>query len=113
MAVTVEQFLRGTNNIIELTLTDEGQAVPNLQLATQVDLNIGGLLITRTSSGQGINYNLGGGVIVINPGLIPEDLTSLPIAQLPTTITVYDQGNQQGVRFGGPDSEPELMFSVR
>lgn len=113
MATQAEPFLRGTNNLVELVLTEDGSPVPNLQLATQIDVNIGGLVLTRNGSGQGVDYSQGQGLVVLNPGEIPEDLTDLPIGWLPATITVFDPTNVQGVRFGGIDSDPRLYFSVR
>lgn len=110
MATQVERFLKGTNNLVKLQLLEDGQPV-DISVATQVDINIGGFLITRTSSVDGVDFSDGN--LTINPAQLTEDLSSLPNQWLPTAITIYDIQNTDGARFGGADSDPRLMFSVR
>ena len=114
MTLTVEPFLKGRNNLIKLTLLENGQPVPNLQLATQIDIVIGPYLtITRFASGNGVDFSQGNGLLVINPGGLIEDVSSIPDQQVDSAIIVYDTANTMGVQFGGADSDPKLAFSVR
>lgn len=111
MSVHKERFLKGSDNKIVLTLTEDGQPV-DIRIATQIDIDIGNFLkITRTTSENGVDFSTGD--LIITPGDLTEDVSVVPDQFIPTLITVYDIQNTNGAKFGGADSDPRLMFSVR
>ena len=111
MTTHIERFLKGTDNQVVLTLTEDGQPV-DIRIATRIDIDIGPYVnISRTSSEDGVDFSTGD--LIITPGDLAEDLTGLPESIIPTSVTVYDIQNTNGARFGGADSDPRLMFSVR
>lgn len=109
-----EDFLKGTNNVIALTLTEDGAAIAGAW--TEVEISIGewddSVQITRTADGDGVALNASNGVLTINPGQLSEDLTSLVAGEYPVYVRVTDATNPDGAVFGGSDSTDRLVFVV-
>ena len=108
-----EYFIRDSDNLIKLTLTEDG--VPVSGAWSALDITVEGVpYIHRTADGNGVTLNTGSGLLTISPG----DLTTSEKAAfaLLTTgrpyrveIVVTTALNDDGAVFGAPGSE-ELRF---
>lgn len=116
MANITEQLIKGSDNIITLTLTEDGTAISST--ATQIDITfyIGyglqpALTITRTPTGNGVSYS--GGVLEITPSDLTEDLTLLSNGRIyRAIIKLTTVGEPDGVVFGGADSDAQIYFHI-
>ena len=111
MANRTEHFVKGSDNAITLTLLEA--AVASTITATEINIDIGGLVtITRTPDGTGIAFV--NGVLTITPRSLTEDLSALKVGQLyRTKVVVKSSGATSGVVFGASDSNTRLFFLVR
>lgn len=111
-----EAFIKGSNNLITLTLTEDDVPISTdwTELAILIYNPHTGILvstITRTSSSDGVIFS--GGILTINPGLMTELLTELVAERLyRVKIRIKDAGHQVGVWFGDEDSKDRLYFIV-
>lgn len=113
-----EKFIKSRNNVITLTLTENGTAVAGAYTDLDIDLvhpekGTVALNISRTSDGNGVALSATTGVLTINPGLLTEDLSALLSgATYRVYVRVIDGSNAQGVIFGADDSDALLYFAV-
>jgi len=108
MANITEHFIKDSDNLITLTLTEDGSAITGSW--TQVDVYIGPVTISRTSEVGGITFS--NGVLTIQPGNLTEDLTALTVGLHRVYIVVISGSNINGVYFGADDSTDSLYFQV-
>lgn len=112
--MVTEHFVKDTNNVITLTLTENGVGISGTW--TSLEIRIGGLVtITRSSDGDGITLNTTTGVLTIDPGdLLAAEKAAyanlLPGNLYRTYVSVFDSGNDDGVDFGADDSEDGPLF---
>lgn len=110
MTVITEHFIKGADNQITLTLTEDGTAISGAW--TQLDIWIGSLRITRTSDGGGVTLNTTTGRLTINPADLTEDLGSLVVGEkYRVQIVITDATNDDGAVFGGSGSD-QLTFII-
>ncbi len=115
MADVAEKFVIGSNNLVSLVLTENDTPIENLPNASEVTTYIGEIVtIIRTNNDlDGVDYSQGGGLIVFNPGKIPETaINDLKNQRYRVKILVKDGLNPEGVLFGGKDSVDKLYFDV-
>lgn len=106
-----EFFLRGTDNQISITLTENDVAISGAW--TRLEIWIGSLEIERNVDGNGVALNTSTGVLTITPADLTEDLSSLVDGQeYDVLVRVVDSGNDDGAVFGGEDSDARLIFKV-
>jgi len=111
-----DSFIKGSNNIITMTLTEDGSPIGSSP--TQIDIDFLDVLtgavilnITRSPTGTGITFS--GGVLEIEPGLMGEPLTELVAGELyRIIITIITASEVQGVIYGGDDSDAKQFFLV-
>jgi hypothetical protein len=114
MAV-VERLVRNSDNLIKLTLTEDGAAISGAW--TSLEVHIGDTIVfTRSANGNGITLSVTTGVLTIDPA----DLSAPELTQLDTLvagqfykvrIVVYSASNDDGAVFCGPGSTL-LMFHI-
>ncbi len=112
MAV-VEQFIRGSDNIVKLTLTEDGTAITGAW--TGLSVYVGGIAITRAADGNGVALSTSTGILTISPG----DLTAPEVASLatleanhlyPVQIVVTSSANDDGAVWQPPDAR--ILFHI-
>lgn len=110
-AATVEDFVKGSNNVVTLTLDEGGTAITGAWTELDIRIGVDGFAINRTSNGAGIA--LTNGVLTINPANLSESLASLPCGRHRVTVRVKDgTTNTTGAYWGAADSDPLLAFDV-
>ena len=116
MADLTENFVKDSNNIISLTLTEDGTAISGAWTDLDIDFYRNGTLalnISRTADGTGVALNTSTGILTINPAQLSETLTDLIAGVLYRIfITVKDSTNPEGAIFGAEDSTSRLYFLV-
>ncbi len=113
--MVVEQFIRDSDNLIKLTLTEDDIAVSGTWTALDIFLD-DALFIHRTVDGNGVTLNTVTGVLTIAPGDLtaPEKAAFALLAaghNYPVEIVVTSATNDDGAVFGGTGSE-RLYFSI-
>jgi len=112
--MAIEYFIRGSDNQIKLTLTEDDLAIFGAWEA--VDIYIGSKSIHREVDEDGISLDTSTGILTITPG----DLTVDEQADLATLIAgrlyrgriiVTSTLNDDGAVFGGSGADP-LYFHV-
>lgn len=94
-----EDFIKGADNQIVLTLTEDDEAISVAW--TRLDIWIGELQITRLADGDGVALDPATGILTIRPGDLTEDLSSLVAGSLHRVqIVVTDAANDDGAVFG-------------
>ncbi len=111
MANVEEYFVKDKNNLVRVILTKDD--VPVSGSWTQLDIYFGGVTITRNADGNGVTLDTGGtGELVIDPGDLTEDLSSVTEGKYRVKIVLTDTSNNEGVVFG-EDGDDTLHFIVR
>lgn len=118
MTAITEHFIKGSNNVITVTLKEDGSAITgswsalNIHFCSPNDLSTAVLTITRTSNSSGIA--LSNGVLTINPANLSETLTSLVVGRLYRIIVKVTDAttNTTGAYFGEEDGDERLYFLV-
>lgn len=112
-----EHFIKGSDNVITLTLTEAGSALSGSWSSVDVDVCdiLSGQLVLnihRTSNTAGVGFT--DGVLTIKPGQLSEDLNALLVGVLYRVfVTVTIASTQpEGVDFGRGDSANALYFLV-
>lgn len=107
----LEHFIKGSDNQISLTLTEDGDAIAGQW--TSLEIWIGDLQIQRAADGDGVALNTSTGVLTITPADLSEDLSSLVVGETyRVQIVVTDAVNDDGALFGGNDSPEWLEFQI-
>jgi hypothetical protein len=110
-----ETFIHDSDNLITLTLNENG--VPISGAWDELAIYIGRpavVILTRTSSSNGISLSELGGVLAIRPAQITEDVSALVPGKLyPVHVQVKSTGNPDGADFGSNDSDTRLFFLIR
>jgi hypothetical protein len=110
----LEYFIRGSDNQVKLTLTEDG--LPVAGAWTSLDIWIGDdVQITRANDGDGVTLSTTTGILTISPA----DLTAPEIAELAelSTLKLYrvrivvTSGLNDGAVFGGPGSDA-ILFRI-
>lgn len=105
----VEHFIKGSENRVVLTLTEDGVAISGAW--TQLDIFIGDLQITRLVDGDGVSLDPVTGILTIIPADLTEDLSALLAgSRHRVQIVVTDATNDDGAVFGGDDSDQLTFF---
>ena len=116
MGNITERLIKGSDNIISLTLTEDGSAIASTATEIVIKLYQGhglqsALTITRTPTGDGITFV--SGLLEITPSDLTEDLSVLVHGRVyRAIITVKTVGEPDGVVFGGADSENKIYFHI-
>lgn len=110
----VEQFIRNSDNLIKLTLTEDDVAISGAW--SSLDIVIGGVTIHRTGDGNGVTLDTTNALLTISPGdLTTGEKDALALLQshrsYETQIVVTTVLNDDGAVFGGSGSEP-LYFHI-
>lgn len=110
----IEQFIRRSDNLIKLTLTEDGDPVSGAWDA--IDIIIGGILIHREADGDGVSFDTATGLLTISPGdLTPDEQDALDVfcakTYQRTQIIVTTTLNNDGAVFGGEGCEI-LFFHI-
>ena len=120
MPTTVRPFLKGTNNLVTLQLTQGGVPITDSQLATEVRITFGSFFTAIRNSPSknegGVDWSQGNGIVELNPALMEAqdaEITAVPNQQIPCAVRLVDGTSVQGTYFGGADSDPRLMLSMR
>jgi hypothetical protein len=111
MSNQTDYFVRGSDNIITMTLTEDGSAIASSP--TEISIDIGDVTITRTPDGNGVSF--AAGVLEITPGDLTETaaLATLVAGQIyPVLITIKTAGDLNGVVFGAADSINKQWFEI-
>ncbi len=111
MTVNVDRFIKGSDNDITLTLTEDGTAISNTP--TDLTVDIGGLVsINRTTfPSNGIAF--ASGIVTITPGDLTEDLSALLDGTVHRVKVVFiDGSNPNGIVYGGNDSANLQYFEI-
>jgi hypothetical protein len=118
MANCTEHFIKESDNVITLTLTEDGSGITgaytdlDIDLIDPVDDSIA-LNISRGTNGSGVALSVTTGVLTIKPGFLTEDVTVLENNKLyKVLITVKSATNEHGAVFGGGDSDTKIRFLV-
>ena len=107
--MATEYFIRDSDNLIKLTLTEDG--VPISGAWSAVDIVVDGTtVIHRTGDGNGVTLDTTTGLLTISPGDLTADEKALFAVFTPeriyrTQIVVTSALNDDGAVFGGPGSE--------
>lgn len=117
MTSITEHFIKGSDNEITLTLTEDEAAISgawtdlDIDLCAPNDLSTTVLNISRASNSNGIE--LTSGVLSIVPGALTETLTPLVVGRLYRVfVTVKTATQTYGADFGRGDSTNQLYFLV-
>lgn len=113
MTNQTDHFIRDSDNIISLTLTEAGSPIASSPTEITVDIGDGALVVTRTPDGNGISFS--GGVLEISPGDLTEavDIAALVAGMVyPVEILIKTAGDLNGVVFGGADSINKQFFQI-
>ena len=118
MTNITEHFIKGSDNVITLTLEEDDVAITgswsalNIHFCNPADPETAILTITRASSSNGIA--LSSGVLTIRPRALSETLTDLIAGRLYRIfVKVTDATtNTVGAYFGEEDSTERLYFLV-
>lgn len=103
-----EHFIKGSDNAIKLTLTEDGSALSGSW--ARLEVWIGSLEIQRTSESNGIAFSAG--VLSITPADLTEDLSTLIAGRLyRMQVVVANAGGDEFV-FGGNDSANKVYFEI-
>src|SRR5688572_27020675 len=110
----IENFIRGADNQIKLTLTEDGEAISGAW--TGLDIWIGSVQLTRAEDGDGITLDTATGLLTITPANLTTDekteLDSLSIRiGYRVKIIVTSALNDDGAVFGGDGSE-KIIFMM-
>lgn len=109
-----ETFIKGSDNAISLTLTEDEEAVEGAW--DSISIHIGDpslVVITRTNDGDGVTFSVVTGVLTIKPGELTEDISALVNGRLYRVhIVVVSASNPDGVDFGADDSSTRLHFLI-
>ena len=110
MSNVTERFIKGSDNVITLTLTENDAAIVVTWL--QVDIYIGdGVVISRTTESGGVGF--ANGILTITPSGLTEDLSGLLVGKLYRVyIKVSDANSTDGSYFGADDSANKLFFEI-
>ena len=117
MANLTEYFIKGSDNGVVVTLTEDSSAISTT--ATEINVVMykawsaqPALTITRTTFPEnGVAFN--SGVLTITPGDLTEDTSVLTDGHVyRVVITVESAGETNGVVYGGDDSSDKLWFLV-
>lgn len=108
--MTTKTLIKGSNNVVTVTLTEDGSAIGGAW--TELDIYIGtdAFNIHRTSNGNGVA--LAAGVLTINPGQLTEDLSTLPSGLHRAYVRIKTSTNAQGAYWGADDTPGQLHFDV-
>lgn len=109
----IEQFIRGSDNQIKLTLTEDGEAVAGAW--TELDICIGPVQIHRDADGNGISLSDVTGLLTITPADLAVDeiaaLRALSARQsYPVKIIVKSVLNDDGAVFGA--GSDRIIFTI-
>jgi hypothetical protein len=108
-----EQFIRGSNNLIELILTEDDDPILGVWNTVRIHIGRPSVEIWERNSPGGDGITFDSGVLAINPGLLlPGESDDLDEDLYPLWITVESSADVQGVDFGAPDSEDQFFFQV-
>ncbi len=112
--MSIEYFIRGSDNQIKLTLTEDDEPVFGAWDA--VDIYFGGKTIHRDNDGDGVSLDTATGVLTIAPGDLTDgeqaDIATLvPNRMYRARIVITTTLNNDGAVFGGAGSDP-LYFHV-
>lgn len=109
MGNITKRFVKDSDNEIKLRFTENGSAVSITW--TEIQLQIGSLVLTRTANERGIDFT--SGILTVTPGSIDEDLSSLITGSLLRCyLTVKSAVFINGVIFGASDSENSFHFVI-
>lgn len=116
MGAVTDYFIRGSDNVISTTLTEDG--TPIVVTWTEVTVGFetlrGGrsvLDITRSSETAGFTFQTG--VLELTPADLTEDLSVLEDNNLyKIRITVKTAQEPSGVVYAGGDSDNRLFYHV-
>lgn len=109
--MSIEHFVKGSDNVITLTLQENGIPVSGAWTALDIYIGSDGFNIHRTANGAGITFN--SGVLQIRPSQLSEDMAPLPNGTHRVYIKVKDAvTNTVGAYFGASDSPDPLYFDV-
>ena len=102
----LEQLIRNSDNLIKLTLKEDGVAISGAW--DELDVWIGGVQIHRIVDGDGITLSDSTGLFTLSPGDLtaPEKaaLDLLPTGRYRAQIIVTSALNDDGAVFGGEGS---------
>jgi hypothetical protein len=110
----IEHFIRGSSNLILITLTEDGDPITGAW--TALDIWIADIQLHRTEDGDGISLNTSTGLLTITPELLTA-AEILAIDQLSSResyrviITVTSALNDNGAVFGGTGSD-RIFFTI-
>lgn len=112
-----ENFIKGSNNVIELTLTEDNAAIDGVWNTLSIYIGNPALVtITRANGDPEAGVNFTNGLLTINPGklgLSQSELDALVVDELyPVWIKIVSSIDSEGVDFGAPDSIDTLSFWV-
>lgn len=109
----VQHFIRDSDNLIKLTLTEDDEAITGAW--SELDIYIGNVHIHRTADGDGVSLDTSTGLLTISPGDLTTDekaeLALLRRWSYKTQIVVTSVLNDDGAVFGGDGSET-LYFNI-
>ena len=112
--MVIENFVRGSDNQIKLTLTEDGEAITGNW--DELDIWIGDNQIHRDVDGDGVSLSTTTGLLII----IPEELTAAEIFALDqlsskqsyrVQIIIKSALNTNGAVFGGSGSD-RIFFTI-
>lgn len=112
--MAIEYFIRGSDNQIKLTLTEDDVAI--FGAWTALDIHIGSKSIHRDGDGDGVSLDTATGLLTISPGdLTVEEQADIALltanCMYRTRIVVTSTLNDDGAVFGGAGADP-LYFHV-
>lgn len=110
----LERLIRNSDNQIKLILTEDGDPIAGAW--EEISVHIGrDVVLTRTASGDGIEFSETGVLIIIPADLMTSEIAALDALPIDTyqrvRIVLTSVLNDQGVVFGGSGSTA-IIFHV-
>jgi hypothetical protein len=111
MSDLTENFIKGSDNTVSITLTEDETAFA--LTPTEISVVIGDVVtITRSPSGAGLSYS-GGVLLDIVPRTLTEDLSALGDGSTHRVkVVVKTSSETSGIVFGDDDYAEKLYFKI-
>ena len=116
MASITKAFIKGSDNQIVVTLTENGVGITGTWTSLAIFIGYPTAIVTinRTSDQDGVALNTSTGVLTITPGKLTENLAALLSGALHRVwVKVISTANPEGVDFGAKDSDAKLYFEIQ
>jgi hypothetical protein len=111
----IENFVRGGDNQIKLTLTEDGAAISGDWDA--LDIWFGGVHLTRSENGDGITLDTSNGLLTLTPAdLLADEIAAIRALSARESyrvrIVLTSVVNDDGAVWGGNPALTDIIFVI-